>query len=150
CPHRACVTDAYDSGAGAIVCPCHGSQFDIDGTFISGPAQVSLTAYPIVFDGVNTIKITVPGLGYSITNYALTTGTSPRIRLDFPTFSQVQYEVRFRQNATDAWTVVTFATTSSGPATNSYLTGDGTSKSVYVDRTTPAGFYSVAIRVTEV
>jgi Rieske Fe-S protein len=150
CPHRACVTGAYDSGAGAIVCPCHGSMFDVDGTYISGPAQTSLTRLAINFDGVNTIRVTVPGLGYSITTYALISGTSPRIRLDFSTFPQVQYEVRFRQNATDAWSVVLFATTSSGAANNSYLTGDGTNKSVYVNRTTPAGFYSVAIRVIEV
>ena len=101
CPHRACITDAYDSGAGAIVCPCHGSTFDVDGTYLSGPAQAALTRLAITFDGLNTIRVTVPGLGYSMTNYALITGTTPRIRLDFPTFPQVQYEVRFRQNATD-------------------------------------------------
>jgi nitrite reductase/ring-hydroxylating ferredoxin subunit len=148
CPHRACVTEAYNGTS--IYCPCLGSEFTMDGTFITGPAQADLARYPISFDGVNTLRVTVPGLGYSITSYTLTTGATPRIRLDFPTLLQVQYEVRFRQNATDAWTVVPFATTSTGPANNNFLTGDGAPKSVWVNRTTDTGFYSIAIRILEV
>ena len=35
----------------AIVCPCHGSQFAIDGTVLTGPAVRALPHYALTFDG---------------------------------------------------------------------------------------------------
>lgn len=148
CTHRGCIVDAFDGTS--IVCPCHGSEFAMDGTVTKGPAGTDLTSYSVAYDGFNSLKVTVPGLGYSITRCRLVTGAYARVELDFPTFSQVQYEVRFRQTTTDAWTVVPFATGSTGAATNTVLTGDGLEKTVYVDPTSPHGFYCVSIRVSAV
>jgi nitrite reductase/ring-hydroxylating ferredoxin subunit len=148
CTHRGCVVAPFDGSI--ILCPCHGSEFAIDGTVTKPPADANLKAYPVDFDGVNTLNIAVPGLGYSITRYSLENGASPRVRLEFPTFAQVDYEVRFRPTSTAPWSVVSFATTLNGPADNKVLTGDGLPATAFVDRTSPAGFYCVAIIVRKV
>jgi Rieske Fe-S protein len=148
CTHRGCVVLPFDGNS--IACPCHGSEFAIDGSLLRGPADSDLLHYPIKFDGANTLKVTVPGLGYSITNFTVLTGATPRIRLEFPTFSQVNYEIRFRQSLSATWTVVPFATTLTGAADTMVLTGDGSTATVFVNRTTMTGFYSVAIQVKEV
>jgi Rieske Fe-S protein len=148
CPHRGCVVSPFDGYT--ISCPCHGSQFAIDGTVVSPPASTDLLKYAVSFDGVNTLRITVPNLGYSITNCVLVTGSNPRLQLDFPTFSKVSYEVRFRPTATSQWVVVPFATTINGPVTDTVLTGNGSMATVFVERAAPAGFFSIAILVQEV
>lgn len=50
CTHEGCpVTSVQD---GAIVCPCHGSRFDIDtGEAISGPARNPLAAKTVTVEG---------------------------------------------------------------------------------------------------
>jgi nitrite reductase/ring-hydroxylating ferredoxin subunit len=148
CTHRGCVVSPFNGYL--IECPCHGSQFAIDGTVVSPPASSDLVKYAVSFDGVDTLRITVPNLGYSITNCVLVAGPNPRLRLDFPTLSKVSYEIRFRPTATSPWVVVPFATTANGPVTNTALTGDGSAATVFVERAAPAGFFSVAILVQEV
>lgn len=147
CTHRGCIVSPFNGTV--IVCPCHGSEFTMDGTVTQPPADANLQTYPTAFDGVNTLRITVPGLGYSITNFTLEAGATPRVRLEFPTFAQVDYEVRFRPTVAAPWSVVSFATSLNGPADNKFLTGDGLPTTVFVNRTTPAGFFCVAIIVRE-
>ena len=48
CPHLGCTVLA---GAGALQCPCHDSRFDLAGTFVTGPADMSLLRYAATFDG---------------------------------------------------------------------------------------------------
>ncbi len=47
CTHLGCIFD-WKPTEGKFICPCHGSQFQRDGTFISGPAPRSLDRFPIV------------------------------------------------------------------------------------------------------
>lgn len=44
CPHAGCQPALQDSSQ-YWVCPCHGSTFEIDGTFVLGPAQRPLKRY---------------------------------------------------------------------------------------------------------
>jgi Rieske Fe-S protein len=148
CTHRGCVVSAYDGNV--ISCPCHGSQFAMDGSLVKGPATTSLATYQVLFDGTNTLKVTVPGLGYSITRCTVINGASPRVRLDFPTFAEVDYEVQFRSGVTGSWSVVPFSTTPTGALTTKFITGNGQPASLYVGRTTPTGFYSISIVLREV
>lgn len=47
CPHAGC-TVGYSSGAGLLVCPCHGSEFNPDtGAVEAGPASTGLRSIPI-------------------------------------------------------------------------------------------------------
>ena len=45
CTHRQCVV-AFSAGDKKIKCPCHGSQFDLDGNVVHGPASRPLERYP--------------------------------------------------------------------------------------------------------
>ncbi len=50
CTHLGCIYPWSDS-AGRFQCPCHGSQFQIDGTYIAGPAPRNLDRFRIeIFD----------------------------------------------------------------------------------------------------
>lgn len=50
CTHGACEV-GWDGAA--LLCPCHGSRFDLDGAVLLGPATEPLRAFPVVEeDGV--------------------------------------------------------------------------------------------------
>jgi Rieske Fe-S protein len=41
CPHAGCDVD-YSAQDGKFICPCHGSEFNIKGEVIQGPAKQNL------------------------------------------------------------------------------------------------------------
>ena len=45
CTHRSCVISAFDGSNNVFVCPCHGSQFDLNGNVKQGPATNKLGSY---------------------------------------------------------------------------------------------------------
>jgi cytochrome b6-f complex iron-sulfur subunit len=47
CTHRGCIFP-WSEAAGIFACPCHGSQFERNGTWIAGPAPRHLDRFPIV------------------------------------------------------------------------------------------------------
>ena len=164
CKHAQCVVPPYaiseingEEVVGEILCGCHGSRYDIDGTRLSGMATGSLTQYPITFDGLETLTVDVPNLGYTVESTLVQSGNTPRLRLDFHAFYNVEYEVMFRERVQDAWTVIPFALTLGGTANQLSLTGaditppseTGSPARVFVNRTTPTGFYSVGIKLLD-
>jgi cytochrome b6-f complex iron-sulfur subunit len=55
CTHQGC-TVAWESGA--FACPCHGSNFNPDGTVASGPAPEALDIYDAkIEDGLVLVKV---------------------------------------------------------------------------------------------
>jgi cytochrome b6-f complex iron-sulfur subunit len=50
CTHQGCVV-GYDAGKRRIVCPCHGSEFELDGTVVHGPARKPLPRHDAALDG---------------------------------------------------------------------------------------------------
>ena len=51
CTHLGCIYPWSDA-AGIFACPCHGSQFQLDGTYIAGPAPRNLDRFVFrVLDG---------------------------------------------------------------------------------------------------
>lgn len=56
CSHLGCLINNSENNK--LICPCHGSEFDLDGNSIKGPAYKGLSpvAYKISTDG-NTIEI---------------------------------------------------------------------------------------------
>jgi Rieske Fe-S protein len=54
CPHKRCRVQV--KSATLIKCPCHGSAYKIDGTYISGPSHKNLSQFHVeVADGVITV-----------------------------------------------------------------------------------------------
>jgi len=45
CTHQSCLVSAYDGSNSVFVCPCHGSQFDLNGNVKKGPASTKLRTY---------------------------------------------------------------------------------------------------------
>jgi cytochrome b6-f complex iron-sulfur subunit len=49
CPHEGCTVAPDDE---QLACPCHGSQFELNGELKRGPARTGLTPFPVeVVDG---------------------------------------------------------------------------------------------------
>lgn len=59
CPHEGCTVGYPAAGAGQIVCPCHDSRFETDGTLVQGPATVGLTPLTAVADALGVV-VTIP------------------------------------------------------------------------------------------
>jgi cytochrome b6-f complex iron-sulfur subunit len=59
CTHQGCTVDIQGP---RLVCPCHGSTYDRDGTVLRGPAERALTRYRVaVSDGVLVIDVGANG-----------------------------------------------------------------------------------------
>lgn len=59
CTHLGCLYNWNDQ-EGKFICPCHGSQFELDGTYILGPAPRSLDRFVVrlLDDEGNPVAIT--------------------------------------------------------------------------------------------
>jgi Rieske Fe-S protein len=54
CTHAACNV-GYDSVGNLLVCPCHGSQYSLDGAVVHGPASLPLKKYGALLDVSHTM-----------------------------------------------------------------------------------------------
>ena len=146
CTHQGCTVEPYDVSTQVINCFCHGSQYTSDGRVLRGPAPSPLTKYKATFDGNKFVAIEIPGLGFSATIAGVANPATgdKRVRLEFPSVRDVQYEVRFRASFTEGdWTSVPFALTADGDATETSFAGTNTKVTVYVDGPSDFGFYAV-------
>ena len=149
CKHANCVVPAFDSVEFVIRCPCHGSEYDIDGSVKLGPTQSPLTRYPFTTDGQANLTAQIPCWGFQANLTALSGGSLSRLRLNFPTFPQVSYEVSFREKPQDSWTLAPFSSTPGGAANQTSYLGDGSPVSLYLDCAAPAGCFAVGMRLRE-
>lgn len=53
CPHMGCAVAPQD---GTLDCPCHGSEFTLDGSLVKGPATTGLTEVQISVNGTDIVK----------------------------------------------------------------------------------------------
>ena len=56
CTHEGCPVNRPVNGR--INCPCHGSQYDLDGNVLRGPAQLSLERYVTAYE-VKSGRLTI-------------------------------------------------------------------------------------------
>lgn len=50
CTHQGCELSPYET---AMVCPCHGSEFNLEGDVTQGPAELPLKSFVITQDAEN-------------------------------------------------------------------------------------------------
>ena len=152
CTHQGCVVDPLDPFTNRMTCPCHGSVFGIDGRRISGQASTRLTAYTVKFHGQDALEIQIPNLSYSVVVSKVPGGgtAGSRLRLDFRTQRNVEYEVHFHESLAQEPTPIFFSRTADGPLDQTVFTATPvTTVSLFVERTATSGFYHVAVRVSE-
>lgn len=148
CQHLNCVVQPYNHQDGFILCPCHGSTYAIDGSLVGGPALRGLNPFPTSYDGVDTVKVTIPGLHFSISQIAVHAVTGPatrRLRLQTDIFPYARFRVCFQRELADAPQTVSFATTPEGPADSTAGYSTSSPVTIYVDATTERGFYTVVL-----
>lgn len=58
CTHRGCQPEPFE---GRLVCPCHGSEFSLEGQVLEGPADRPLTRYPVTAEGNELLVHTAGG-----------------------------------------------------------------------------------------
>ncbi|MGF1542134.1 MAG: ubiquinol-cytochrome c reductase iron-sulfur subunit [Pleurocapsa sp.] len=56
CTHQGCNVE-FDADRQLLICPCHNSQFFLDGTVANKPAESSLTTYKTKQDGESIVVI---------------------------------------------------------------------------------------------
>jgi cytochrome b6-f complex iron-sulfur subunit len=56
CTHLGCIYP-WQSASAIFACPCHGSQFQLDGTYIAGPAPRSLDRFAFVIHDASGAEI---------------------------------------------------------------------------------------------
>lgn len=153
CMHQGCIVEAMDPSTNEMTCFCHGSVYGIDGRRISGPTPSALSKYVTAFDGVDLLKIQIPNLGYSVTAVSVqpVAGGAQRFRLSFRSFRNIDYEVQFRESLAADPMVVPFSDSATGPADQMIFTARaGSTSTLYVESSSTAGFYTVAIRLSEI
>jgi Rieske Fe-S protein len=57
CTHQGCQPEPVGD---RLVCPCHGSEFALDGAVLQGPAERPLALFPVAFEG-EQIRIRIEG-----------------------------------------------------------------------------------------
>jgi cytochrome b6-f complex iron-sulfur subunit len=57
CTHQGCDLATGEISSTTITCPCHGSQYDLNGTVVRGPAPHSLTHYAVSIAADGTITV---------------------------------------------------------------------------------------------
>jgi nitrite reductase/ring-hydroxylating ferredoxin subunit len=154
CQHSGCVVYAYDSALGLIRCGCHGSTYRIDGTLAGGPAERSLPRYPTSYDEQSGIVVRLP-VGYAARQLAIhsVNGNTRRFSFVFNPALENTYQVQFRSALNSPAQIVPFSTTPNGPANQtSYFNGNFANPTptvtLYVDMTTPNGFFQIVTKAT--
>jgi Rieske Fe-S protein len=149
CTHQGCIVGQWDIDEG-IVCPCHGSMYNIDGSLVygaAGPMQPGLATYNFSYDGANLLQIQVPGLNLKINSVAVQTRTASntRLHLSFPVRVGSSYQVASSMNLQDWSSPVYFSTTATGNAdTQSVTAVTADPLDVWVDN---AGAYQAFYRI---
>lgn len=152
CTHAGYVVGACDA-SGRMHCgnttPGHGSQYDIRGNPVAGPASFPLLSYPTsVANGILTAQIFDEG--FDVTQTTVLNGSEKRLELSFDGFDQTEYEVRYRSSINALPTAVSFATTVSGALTSTFIKGNVQTPRLKVYILPQDGIYQVAIRLRAV
>ena len=143
CSHRGVAVDPFKKGKG-LYCRAHGSQFDVDGRVVRGPARSGLKSYDTKYDGIGSVSVAFPNLGYSISTGMIQTGVGDRVELSFETISGMEYTAAVRNRLGEGEIKeVQFATTPDGPLNASRFIGTGEMATLFLKPVGDAGFIQI-------
>lgn len=156
CKHNGCIVAPFNTTTQKVRCFCHGSEYDITGRVIKGPALQNLDSYGTSYNAsTGVLQVHVPGLGLSVRSVAvqsLQPSGAPRLALNFSGIPYATYRVRYAATPTSATSIIPFATTTAGAASLTSLTltpATTYSPTLYVDATGTRGFYVIELVLTE-
>lgn len=168
CTHNGCTVGRYTSHSRLdnsvmppvtitehyMLCPCHGSRYDVEGRIVRpavpNSGQGDLARFETSYDSAtDTVSILIPNLALSIRSISVQRegpGQAIRLKLVFPVTAYSNYEIRYRADLASAATVVLFSETPDGPLEKSSLStfADG-NFTAYVDAEGPRGFFAVGL-----
>ena len=152
CSHAGCPVGTYIAANGSMRCPCHGSEYFIDGTVKQGPAPDPLDNFPAVFHNGSEVRVTVPNVtfGARVIQVVGGNGESRRFRLTFNATPFRNYRIEYRATLNGVSQTIPFSTTSGGPATQTTYRSTTPALNppltdLYVDATGAAGFFSIVL-----
>jgi nitrite reductase/ring-hydroxylating ferredoxin subunit len=152
CSHAGCPVGTYVAANGSMRCPCHGSEYFIDGTVKQGPAPDPLDSFPTVFHGGSEVRVTVPNVtfGARVIQVMSESGGTRRFKLSFHATPFRDYRIEYRASLGGVAQIIPFSATLGGPATQTTyrstipaLTPPLTD--LYVDATGSSGFFSIVL-----
>lgn len=148
--HQGNAVNPKAATQGFLECPLHGARYNpATGAVVLGPAASALTSYQTVFNatpGPGTLQIRIAGIGYSLGLSKVAATSGPRLRLQFPTKSGSNYEVRFRSALTGTQSVLPFFTTQNGTTTVNQIAGNGQVLSAFLSPPAEIGFYVIVAK----
>ncbi len=154
CQHNGCTVQRFDPEIGVMRCPCHGSQYNIDGSLNQGPALRGLNRFDALFDGQDTLIITLPGVSHAAKSITVvsTVGSVGRIKLTFHARVFTSYQGLHQDTLSGAANVTPFSLATEGAATEMvyrnarfYPADPLPEVSLYVDTSGDRGFYSITL-----
>ena len=143
CTHKGVAVNPFQKGVG-LRCPSHGSQFDANGKKVKGPASSSLKAYKATYNGSDAVSVEFPNLGYSVATELVEAGSGGRVKLEFETFSGMDYSVQVRSAVNGGKSAkAKFSLTPGGSLNKTNIGGNGKTVSLYIAPTQDAGFITI-------
>ena len=143
CTHRGVAVNAFKKGVG-LRCSAHGSQFEANGKNVKGPASSSLKAYKATYNGSDAVSVEFPNLGYSVATEFVEAGAGERVKLEFETFSGMDYSVQVRSAVNGGKSAkAKFSLTPGGSLNKTNIGGNGKTVSLYIAPTQDAGFITI-------
>ena len=146
CTHAGCTVNRMNAQL-IMECPCHCSQYVIDGSVRRGPAQQPLRAMKFTRLG-DLLEIEMPNVFFEISVQRVAAGS--RVQLKFIAFSNLTYEVHFRPSLDAPLQQVNFATTAEGPLDRTELPGTDDFATLFVERPGGVGFFHVTLKTLAV
>ena len=154
CSHEGCTVRKLEPSNQRMVCPCHGSVYDINGQSISGP-NGGPPIFPLrqyAFREENgMLSIFLPDdTFYELTWTPVTVSAGNRIKLQLLTFSNYRYEVYFRSSLDGEASRMFFSRTADGLLDEEVLDGIDDFDTIFLPRPMRHGFYQVAMQFQSV
>lgn len=149
CTHEGCTVQRFNPEAGRIICPCHGSQYLIDGTVVQGPAGLSLRQFNFTIQE-NTMVIEMPDDLFFQVEISPVKGRAGTIKFEWIAFSNITYELLSSAAIGQVATPIAFALTPEGPFDQLEFSGADDFATLYFPASAGSGFVHLAMKTSPV